>query len=102
MKYYLGIHPHDSKSIVDEPESWSEFEQIATAAECIAIGPCGIDLTRDLSDPEIQKEVFEKQIKLACNLQKPLLIHERAAQSEVVEILKKYFEIFVKESDKKF
>ncbi|XP_063705388.1 3'-5' ssDNA/RNA exonuclease TatD [Culicoides brevitarsis] len=85
-----GIHPHDSKSIAEEPESWEDFEVIAANPEVVAIGPCGLDYQRDFSDPETQKEVFEKQIKLAISLRKPLLIHERAAQNDVVEILKKY------------
>lgn len=85
----VGIHPHDSKSIIEEPSTWTEFEVLAAAQEAIAIGPCGLDYQRDLSEPDIQKEVFEKQIKLACNLQKPLLVHERSAQNDVLEILKK-------------
>lgn len=85
-----GIHPHDSKSVVEEPESWSEFEVIAGNTEVVAIGPCGLDYQRDFSEPETQKEVFEKQIKLAANLHKPLLVHERSAQNDVLEILKKY------------
>jgi TatD DNase family protein len=85
----LGIHPHDSKSIVDEPSSWLDFEMVATQPECVAIGPCGLDFQRDFAEPEVQKEVFEKHIKLACSLEKPLLIHERSAQTEVLEIIKK-------------
>lgn len=84
-----GIHPHDSKSVAEEPESWTDFEVIAANSEVVAIGPCGLDYLRNFSEPETQKEVFEKQIQLAISLRKPLLVHERAAQSDVVEILKK-------------
>lgn len=84
-----GIHPHDSKSIIEEPSSWLEFELIAQAPECVAIGPCGLDYQRDFSEPDVQKEIFEKQIRLAGNLDKPLMIHERSAQSDVLDILKK-------------
>lgn len=35
----------------------------------------------------MQKEIFKRQIKLACEIQKPLLIHERSAQNDVMEIL---------------
>lgn len=84
-----GIHPHDSKSIIEEPETWLEFETIASASEVVAIGPCGLDFQRDFSEPNMQKEIFEKQIKLACNINKPILIHERAAQDDVLEILNK-------------
>lgn len=85
-----GIHPHDSKSIIEEPETWLEFRQIAQSLECVAIGPCGLDYQRDFSEPDVQKEIFEKQLSLACEIQKPILIHERTAQNDILEILKKY------------
>lgn len=84
-----GIHPHDSKSVVEDPESWIEFCAIAQNEECVAIGPCGLDYQRDFSEPEVQREIFEKQIRLACDLEKPILIHERSAQSDVLDILTK-------------
>lgn len=84
-----GIHPHDSKSVVEDPDSWIEFCAIAENPECVAIGPCGLDYQRDFSEPEVQREIFEKQIRLACDLQKPILIHERSAQSDVLDILEK-------------
>lgn len=84
-----GIHPHDSKSIVEDPESWVDFMEIAAAPECVAIGPCGLDYQRDFSEPDVQKEIFEKQIRLACDLEKPILIHERSAQDDVLDILGK-------------
>lgn len=82
-----GIHPHDSKSIVEEPTSWLEFERISVASECVAIGPCGLDYSRDFSEPNTQKEIFKKQLKLACSLNKALLIHERGAQKDLLDIL---------------
>lgn len=85
-----GIHPHDSKSIIEDPSSWFEFQEIAASQECVAIGPCGLDYQRDFSDPESQKEIFEKQLLLACNLGKSILIHERSAQQDVLDILDKY------------
>lgn len=85
-----GIHPHDSKSIIEEPSTWHEFEVIASAPECVAIGPCGLDYQRDFSEPCTQKDIFERQLKLACQLQKPILIHERSAQEDVLEILSKF------------
>lgn len=90
-----GIHPHDSKSIVEEPATWFEFEIIAQQPECVAIGPCGLDYQRDFSEPDVQKEIFEKQIRLAAQLDKPLLIHERSAQLDVLEILEKLVVCFL-------
>lgn len=84
-----GIHPHDSKSIEEEPESWDEYESIASQSECVAIGPCGLDYSRDFSQPDVQKRIFEKQLNLAIRLRKPVLVHERSAHEDVLEILKK-------------
>ncbi|KAL7727392.1 hypothetical protein ACLKA6_003050 [Drosophila palustris] len=85
-----GIHPHDSKSIVEEPSTWFDFEHIAQAQECVAVGPCGLDYQRDFSEPDVQKQIFAKQLHLAIRLNKPLLIHERSAQNDVLEILDKF------------
>lgn len=85
-----GIHPHDSKSIIEDPSSWFEFQEIAASQECVAIGPCGLDYQRDFSEPDVQKEIFEKQLLLATSLGKAVLIHERQAQQDVLDILDKY------------
>lgn len=84
-----GIHPYDTKSIIEDPDSWYELKHIAGSEECVAIGPCGLDYLRDYSHPEIQREIFEKQLMLACSLKKPILIHERGAQKDVLKILDK-------------
>lgn len=84
-----GIHPLDSKSVIEEPSSWTEYESISKEPECVAIGPCGLDYQRDFSEPNVQKEIFEKQLELAIKLNKPVLIHERSAQTDVLDILSK-------------
>lgn len=84
-----GVHPHDAKSW-ENPDTLQELESIATNPECVAIGECGLDYNRDFSDPETQRAVFHKQVELACQLNKPLIIHERAAQTDVLEVLSQY------------
>ncbi|GLG96634.1 hypothetical protein R5R35_010439 [Gryllus longicercus] len=85
-----GIHPHDAKS-------WTEgylddLREIALNPECVAIGECGLDYNRDFSPAEIQREVLQKQVALACELQKPLFIHEREAHKDLLDILEKFRE----------
>lgn len=84
-----GVHPHDAKSW-EEPNTLRELESIAKNPECVAIGECGLDYSRDFSAPEAQRAVFHKQIELACVLNKPLVIHERSAQKDVLEVLDQY------------
>jgi len=94
-----GIHPHDAKSW-DEDDSFASasepsptllsLTELAGSPECVAIGECGLDFNRNFSPPATQLEVFEKQIQLACRLQKPLFLHERDAHDEMVGLLQKY------------
>lgn len=84
----VGLHPHDAKAWDDD--SWSALEQLASNAECVAVGECGLDFNRNFSPPETQIEVFEKQVQLACKLKKPLFLHERDAHDALVSILEKY------------
>lgn len=83
-----GIHPHDAKSWTEEYDE--DLREIAHNAECVAIGECGLDYNRDFSSPETQREVFEKQVKIACDLHKPLFLHERDAHEDLLSILLKY------------
>lgn len=80
-----GIHPHDAKSY--DEDSWQELRQLARNAECVAIGECGLDYNRNFSEPEKQQLVFQKHIQLACELRKPLFVHERDAHEDVVRLL---------------
>nr|CAD7459354.1 unnamed protein product [Timema tahoe] len=83
-----GIQPHDAKSW--EEGYMEELRDVAASPECVAIGVCGLDYNRDFSPPDVQREVFEKQIQLACELHKPLLVHERDSHEDLLEILDKY------------
>jgi len=87
-----GIHPHDAKSWDEDGVSMtlSSITELASSSECVAIGECGLDFNRNFSPPDIQLEVFEEQIKLACRLQKPLFLHERDAHDDMVRLLQKY------------
>ncbi|XP_008216146.1 3'-5' ssDNA/RNA exonuclease TatD [Nasonia vitripennis] len=84
-----GVHPHDAKSW-EGMDTLEELESIANNPECVAIGECGLDYNRDFSEPEIQRSVFQKQVELACRLNKPLVIHERGAQEDVLKVLKSF------------
>lgn len=83
-----GIHPHDAKSY--DEQSWQELCRILDNPECVAVGECGLDYNRNFSDPEDQRAVFEKHVKLALERNKPLFVHERDAFNDLNEILDKY------------
>ena len=87
----VGVHPHDSKDIeegyIEEIYELMEFESM------IAIGEIGLDYFRNISDPEIQKKVFRQQIEVAQDLNRPIIFHNRDADSDIIEILSDYPEV---------
>lgn len=82
-----GIHPHDAK------EYSSDIEKIlrnrAPLPEVVAIGEIGLDYFYKYSDIDIQKTVFEEQLKIAKDFDLPIQIHSRDAEEDTVSILKK-------------
>lgn len=66
------------------------LSEIASNPECVAVGECGLDFNRNFSPKDVQLEVFEKQIELACRIRKPLFLHERDAHEDMVRLLEKY------------
>jgi len=83
-----GIHPHDAKSW--DETTYQDLREVAKCQECVAVGECGLDFNRNFSPPDVQVEVFEKQVELACELSKPLFLHERDAHDAMVSILEKH------------
>lgn len=82
----VGIHPHEAKAI--EEEGWLELEELAKHPKVVAIGEMGLDYYYNLSPKDVQKEVFIRQIHLAKRLKKPIIIHDRDAHSDILEIVK--------------
>lgn len=82
----IGWHPVDAVDMVDEDLLW--IEELAKHPKVIAIGEMGLDYHWDKSPKDVQKEVFRKQIQLAKKVKLPIIIHNREATSDIVEILK--------------
>lgn len=70
--FSAGIHPKDILEDFKAQFSW--LMTVATHKNCVAIGECGLDALISVSD-ELQKKVFQQQISLANDLQKPIIIH---------------------------
>jgi TatD DNase family protein len=86
--FSAGIHPKDILEDFESRLSW--LTKIAENKNCAAIGECGLDSLVKINS-DIQKAVFLKQINLANDLQKPLIIH-CVRQFHEVSALKKYAE----------
>jgi len=82
----VGWHPVDAIDMTDKELSW--IEELASHPKVVALGEMGLDYYWDKSPKEIQKEVFRKQIALAKKVKLPIIIHNRDATADIVEILK--------------
>ncbi len=81
----VGMHPTHTGEIFD----YDFYKNLASDPRVVAIGECGLDYFRaDPSTAQSQKEVFQKQIDLARELDKPLMLHIRNAYKDAYEILK--------------
>ncbi|MDE5990889.1 MAG: TatD family hydrolase, partial [Clostridia bacterium] len=81
----VGTHPHDAKNFDEESENF--YKRVASLDKVIAIGEIGIDYYYDLSPRDIQKEVFARQIDIACEVGLPIVLHIRDAYKDALDIL---------------
>lgn len=81
----VGIHPHDAADVNDE--ALQALRDLADNPRVVAIGETGLDFFRNLAPPDLQRNAFERFIGLAGQLHKPLIVHCREAQSEVLKVL---------------
>ncbi len=82
----VGVHPHDADSFNQETEA--SLRKLAAKCKVAAIGETGLDFYRNLSSEPHQVYAFNSQIKLAKDLNLPLVIHSRQAEEKVMQILK--------------
>ncbi len=82
----VGVHPHDVDSLKDD--DIQTLKQLATENKVVAIGEIGMDLYYEHSKKENQLIWFKKQLKLAEQLNLPVVIHSRDADQLVFDTIK--------------
>jgi TatD DNase family protein len=82
----LGVHPHNAKEI--EGETYSVLRELCRDERVKAYGEIGLDFFRNLSPRNVQIERFREQVHLARELGLPIVVHDREAHRETLEILK--------------
>ena len=82
----IGWHPVDAIDMKDEDLAW--IEDLSKHPKVVAIGEMGLDYHWDKSPKDVQKEVFRKQIQLAKKVKLPIVIHNREATQDIVDILR--------------
>ncbi|MCF7918301.1 MAG: TatD family hydrolase [Candidatus Cloacimonetes bacterium] len=80
-----GYHPHDAKEF-----DLDFLKKQAAHPKIIAIGEIGLDYYRYLSPKAIQQDVFRKQLQLAVELKKPVVVHNREANEDCLQILREF------------
>jgi len=81
----VGTHPHDAKDAT--AETMTELKELAQNAKVVAIGETGLDFHYNFSPHQDQKRVFAQQLKIAAELNLPVIVHCREAFDETMEVL---------------
>lgn len=84
----IGIHPHNADNANN-----NDLEQIALIAQqdkIIAIGEIGLDFFHNRSARQKQIEVFTQQLAIAISLDLPVVIHDREAHTNTLNILSSF------------
>lgn len=84
----VGVHPHEAKDWSDDVEE--ELREASRNERVVAIGECGLDFYYNHSDRQAQLHALKRQIAIALDCEKPIIIHCRDAWDEVMDILEEH------------
>jgi TatD DNase family protein len=81
----LGIHPHQAAD--EDAGRLDELRELLGHERAVAVGEIGLDFYRDYAPHDRQRALFERQLELADELGKAVVVHSRAASDETAEAL---------------
>jgi TatD DNase family protein len=84
----VGVHPHDAKLFDDDAEA-RLIGLAGQSQRVIAWGEIGLDYHYDHSPREVQQTIFARQLKIARQLDLPVIIHSREADEDTIGIIRK-------------
>lgn len=85
----VGVHPSDCTGYTDEVEA--QFRVLAQNPKVRAIGEIGLDYYwEDNAPKDVQKDIFHRQMKLAQSLSLPVIIHDREAHADCLDVVQAY------------
>jgi len=82
----VGIHPHEAGRATDE--DFRSIQELSSEPEVIAIGETGLDFYRDWAPREDQIDLFTRTVSWSLERDLPLVIHDREAHDEILQILR--------------
>jgi TatD DNase family protein len=84
----IGIHPHHAKDI--DNKTYDSLRQMVKNDKIVAYGEIGLDFFRNLSPRNIQIKKFGEQLELASEIGLPVVIHDREAHTQTMNILEQW------------
>jgi TatD DNase family protein len=85
----VGVHPHDAVKATEE--TFHRLRDLLSHPKVLALGEIGLDYHYDFSPRDIQRTVFVRQLELARDAGKPIVIHTREAWTETMETLREHY-----------
>ena len=86
--FAAGFHPENLEGF--SLDDLGVIKSIASDEKCLAIGEIGLDYHWMSSSKEVQKEFFAAQMALANEMDLPVIVHDREAHGDTLELLKQY------------
>lgn len=83
-----GIHPHYAKDTTDE--DIERLRSLVGDENIVAVGETGLDFHYNFSKQEAQLDIFARQLEIAIEVDKPVIIHSRNAFNETLEVLEQF------------
>lgn len=90
VRFAVGVHPHQAGAFIDGPDDVVPLVREAYAARrgAVAVGEIGLDYHYDFAPRATQIDVFRRQIALARELRRPVVIHTREADDDTIDALR--------------
>ena len=82
----MGVHPHDTQNLCED--DMTRLKELLCHPKAVALGEIGLDYYYDNSERDKQRFWFDRQLKLAAELDKPVVIHTRDAMGDTIDILR--------------
>ncbi len=83
-----GVHPHSADEF--RPETLDRIREALRQDRMLAIGEIGLDYHYDFSPRDVQRDCFDAQLALAVELRAPIIVHDREAHGDCMDLLRRY------------
>ncbi len=82
----VGIHPHSAEE--GDDAVYQQLKELATSEKVVAYGEIGLDYAKQYAPVERQRLEFTRQLKIAKELELPIIIHDREAHEDTIQIIR--------------